>query len=197
MGKTVGQNHSSHILKIKLLIQNFDHEIKFMWTRAHVGTIGNETADAYAKMSTNKENIDCRLALDRKFLNQLLLKDILLKWQANWTSSIKGREVFELCPVVHLKGLHGNFFINQLITGHGALAKHQNRFFHKSDVCACGKAVEDRSHVILHCERWQDIRKTHFSQCSLLQLFCTKRVRIGLEAIMRKKLEDVLQDLPQ
>ncbi|GIY23891.1 uncharacterized protein CEXT_294971 [Caerostris extrusa] len=171
-------NNSIHVFEDKTSHSELCHYIKFMWTRAHVGTVGNETADAYAKMSTDKDTIDCRFALDRNFLNHLLLKYIMQQWQAYWTSSLKGREVFELCPAVNLKRLHGNFYLNQLITGHGALANHQKKVFQKDEVCSCGKAVEDRTHLILHCERWQDIRKKHFpknfSQCSLLQLFAIK-----------------------
>ncbi|GIY52246.1 uncharacterized protein CEXT_417141 [Caerostris extrusa] len=171
-------NNSPYVSKVKDLIRNYAHYIKFMWTRVHVGTAGNEAADAYAKMSTDKNTIDCHFALAISLLKHLLLKDILQQWQVYWNSSLKGRAVFELCPVVSLKRLHGNFYLNQLITGHGALAKYQKKFFHKDEVCSCGKAVEDRTHLILHCERWQNFRKKHFPknflQCSLLQLFAIK-----------------------
>ncbi|GIX71709.1 hypothetical protein CEXT_759841 [Caerostris extrusa] len=112
-------NTTPYVSKVKGIIQKFKHSINFMWTRAHVDTAGNEAADVYAKMSTEKDSIDCHLALAKSFIKHLLLQDTLQQWQACW-NSLKGRAAFELCPVFNLKRLHGNCYINQLITGHGA-----------------------------------------------------------------------------
>ncbi|GIY42376.1 uncharacterized protein CDAR_596021 [Caerostris darwini] len=136
-------NTTPYVSKVKGIMQEYIHFINFMWTRAHVGTAGNEAADAYAKMSTDKGSIDCHFALAKSFIKHLLLQNIMQQWQVCWNSSLKGWAVFDLCPVVSLKRLHGNFYINQLITGHGALAKYQEKIFHKDEVCPCGKAVED------------------------------------------------------
>ncbi|GIX76558.1 hypothetical protein CDAR_500011, partial [Caerostris darwini] len=174
-------NNSPLVLGIKDLIQSCAHSIKFMWTRAHVGTAGNEAADVYAKMSTHKDILDCHFPLAKSHLKHLILNDIMHQWQVAWSSSSKGREVFDLCPVVSLKRIHGNFYLNQLITGHGALAHYQERFFHKGDVCLCGKAVEDRLHLVYNCERWQDIHlkcfPANFRQQSLLHLLLNRTVR--------------------
>ncbi|GIY22800.1 RNase H domain-containing protein [Caerostris darwini] len=192
-------NTTPSVSEVKGILQEYIHSIKFMWTRAQVGTAGNEAADAYAKLSTEKDSIDCHLALSKSHIKHLLLQDTLQQWQSCWNTSLKGRAGFELCPVVNLKRLHGNFYINQLITDHGALAKYQGKFFHKDEVCPCGKAVEDRLHLVFHCERWQDFRDKcfpkNFRHLSLLQLLLCKTVRTALEAIMKKKLEVLLQEL--
>ncbi|GIY97176.1 RNase H domain-containing protein [Caerostris extrusa] len=129
-----------------------------------------------------------------------LAQDTLQQWQAGSNNSLKGRAVFDLCPKVHLKRLHGNFYINQLITGHGALAQYQGKFFCKDEICSCGKAVEDRIHLVFHCERWQGLRDkwfpANYSQLSLLQLLQNKTVRTALQTIMKQKLEVMLQELP-
>ncbi|GIY99113.1 uncharacterized protein CEXT_180371 [Caerostris extrusa] len=132
-------------------------------SRAHVDTAGNEAADAYAKLSVGNDSIDCKLELPKAILKIFLQQDTLQQWQVGWNSSLKGRAVFDLCPKVHLKRLHGNFYINQLITGHGALAQYQGKFFGKDDFCSCGKAVEDRLHLVFHCKRWQGLRDKWFS----------------------------------
>ncbi|GIX74551.1 hypothetical protein CEXT_160291 [Caerostris extrusa] len=62
------------------------------------------------------------------------------------------------------------------------------------------RPVEDRLHLVFHCERWQDFRDKcfpkNFRQLSLLQLLLCKTVRTALETIMKKKLEVMLQELP-
>ncbi|GIY95375.1 hypothetical protein CEXT_570041 [Caerostris extrusa] len=67
-----------------------------------------------------------------------------------------------VCPKVNLNRLHGNYFINQIITGHGAIAIYQHKFFSSSQVCNCGKEVEDRDHIIFKCELWKEIRGKYF-----------------------------------
>ncbi|GIY25043.1 RNase H domain-containing protein [Caerostris extrusa] len=65
------------------------------------------------------------------FIKQTIKKDILAEWQDRWSNSIKGREVFILLPKVNLTRVQGDFFINQLISGHGTLAAYQNRFLER------------------------------------------------------------------
>ncbi|GIY54065.1 RNase H domain-containing protein [Caerostris extrusa] len=102
-------------------------------------------ADCYAKQATKREFIDIQTKLTPKYIKNLLKQVIIRNWQLEWTTSPKGREVFAICRTVSTKRLHGNFFINQIITGHGALASYQERFFNKTNSCSCGPVIEDRT----------------------------------------------------
>ncbi|GIY25808.1 uncharacterized protein CEXT_592601, partial [Caerostris extrusa] len=98
-------NTTPSVSKVKGLIKQCSSPIQFMWTRAHVGTAGNEAADAYAKLSVGNDSIDCKLELPKSYIKNLLQQDTLQQWQAGWNTSLKGRAVFDLCPKVHLKRL--------------------------------------------------------------------------------------------
>ncbi|GIX68962.1 RNase H domain-containing protein [Caerostris darwini] len=130
--------------------------------KAHIGTTGNEIADVYTKQGTKSDNIDIQVKLPPKFIKNLIHKDIKVKWQHSWSTSEKGREVFEIFPLVSAKRLHGNFFLNQIITGLGVIASYQSRFFKATDICSCGPMKEDRHHIIFVCNKWNDIRGTYF-----------------------------------
>ncbi|GIY32132.1 RNase H domain-containing protein [Caerostris darwini] len=91
-------------------------------TKAHVGGAGNELADSNAKQATLKEDIDFHLNSTFKSIKKAAHNAIKIAWQQQWTTSVKGRAVHVLCPKVNFNRLHGNYFINQIITGHGAIA---------------------------------------------------------------------------
>ncbi|GIY68081.1 uncharacterized protein CDAR_452981 [Caerostris darwini] len=187
------------IRKIKALIAHSDTRFELIWTRSHIGVVGNEIADSYAKEATTKEDVDFHLNTTINFIKKAAHKAIIAEWQQQWSNSMKGRPVHELCPLVNTKRLHGNHFINQIITGHGAIAIHQHKFFGATSVCNCGAQMEDRTHIVFNCELWRDIRKKFFPKNykdnSLLQLMTNIKVRTGLELIMKKKLENLLETM--
>ncbi|GIY73973.1 uncharacterized protein CDAR_598601 [Caerostris darwini] len=187
------------VLQIKSLIANSATRIELIWTRAHIGVVGNEIADSYAKEATTKDDIDFHLNTTINHIKKAAHKAIIVEWQQQWSNSVKGRPVHELCPLVNTKGLHGNHFINQIITGHGAIAIHQHKFFGANSACNCGAQMEDRAHIVFICELWSDIRKKffpkNFKDKSLLQLLTNIKVRTGIELIMKKKLEDLLETM--
>ncbi|GIY57605.1 hypothetical protein CEXT_700561 [Caerostris extrusa] len=65
-------------------------------------------------------------------------------------------------PTVNLKRVQGNFYLNQVITGHGSLADYQGKFFGKSSTCDCGQETENRFHLVYKCIQWTAITKKHF-----------------------------------
>ncbi|GIY60622.1 uncharacterized protein CEXT_176191 [Caerostris extrusa] len=184
-------------MEIKRLLANHDGIIRLFWIKAHAGFSGNERADEYAKQATTKDAIDIELAFDIPFVKKLLKKELNRLWQIRWSASSKGREVFALLPTVRTTRIQGDFFINQLITGHGAIGLHQERFFGKSSSCSCGQQLEDRTHIIYYCTKWAHIRKDYFPpnhhNTSMDLLLFNKKSRQGLRLIMEAKLKDSLQ----
>lgn len=65
-------------------------------------------------------------------------------------------------------GLHsdskgkGDFFVNQVLTGHGAFGDHQSCFFRGNPVCFCGTGNKTISHCVYECSSWRSFRENHF-----------------------------------
>ncbi|GIX94876.1 hypothetical protein CDAR_41771 [Caerostris darwini] len=89
-----------------------------------------------------------------RFIKKLLKHNVLTEWQNHWVNSAKGRAVFEIYEKINPKRTLRNFFLNQIITGHGAIASYQHKFFNGSSICSCGLFIEDRNHLIFQCINW-------------------------------------------
>ncbi|GIY62382.1 uncharacterized protein CEXT_513801 [Caerostris extrusa] len=134
-------NCNPSIFQLKQLLIKCSATIELIWTRAHIGIYGNELADQYAKQATSRDTIDQNMYIPIRFIKKLLKYDILTEWQTHWVNSAKGRAVFEIFDKVNPKRTLGNFFLNQIITGHGAIASYQHKFFNGSSTCSCGPSI--------------------------------------------------------
>ncbi|GIY06107.1 uncharacterized protein CDAR_430561 [Caerostris darwini] len=86
-------NNSPTILQVKDLINDTPSSIKMVWTKAHIGVNGNELADTYAKLGTEKAVIDSYHKFPISFIKKKLAEITKITWQQQWTASNKGREV--------------------------------------------------------------------------------------------------------
>ncbi|GIX87701.1 uncharacterized protein CDAR_617001 [Caerostris darwini] len=190
-------NCDPNILEIKRLLANHRGTIRLFWIKAHAGFFGNERADEYAKQATTKDTIDIDMDFDIPFVKKLLKNELNRLWQIRWSASTKGREVFALLSTVRTARIQGDFFINQLFTGHGAIGLHQERFFRKSSSCSCGQQLEDQNHVIYSCTKWIHIRNAYFPpnhhNTKMDLLLFNKKSRQGLQLIMEIKLKGSIQ----
>lgn len=91
------------------------------------------------------------------------------EWQRRWNESDQGRKVFSYFPKVSKARLKGDFYINQLITGHGALGPYQQRFFGVNAGCFCGVGIADEEHVVKHCCLFNEIRARFFPSDYLIK----------------------------
>ncbi|GIZ00737.1 hypothetical protein CEXT_501801 [Caerostris extrusa] len=102
-----------------------------------------------------------------------------------------------LLPKVNLT--RGDFYVNQLISGHGTLAAYQNRFFGKAAACTCGHPLEDRKHLIFDCPQWDSIRQKffpiNFKRSTIELLIFNNKSRNGLREIMKHKLQTLFSSL--
>jgi len=90
---------------------------------------------------------------DRKGIKREMSEWIRSEWQSSWDTSIKGREVYQLCKEVGMDRLPLSFRGTQLLTGHGYLAAYLKRMGLKQDgMCECGRGEEDSRHVREECE---------------------------------------------
>ncbi|GIY54396.1 uncharacterized protein CDAR_623001 [Caerostris darwini] len=151
----------------------------------------------WQKKPPNSPSIDITIPINLLYIKKLIKKDISAEWQNRWTNSNKGREVFALLPITNEKRVLGDFFLNQLITGHGTLAVYQNRFFGKAAACECGSPREDRNHLIFDCPQWDSIRSKffpcNFKSSSIDLLLFNPISKNGLREIMQCKLQTFLK----
>lgn len=89
----------------------------------------------------------------------------IARWQLRWSNSDKGRWTYLLISdiVTWLDRGHGDldYYITQLLSGHGCFRSYLCRFGHDSDpFCpSCdGNVVEDAYHVFFTCPRFRDWR---------------------------------------
>lgn len=87
--------------------------------------------------------------------------DLLNEWQRKWaTETGKGAWTRILIPDLTkwVGRKHGemNFYLCQLLSGHGWFNSYRNRFhLYDSDLCKKCMVVEDANHVFFHCEKWR------------------------------------------
>ncbi|KAL7723113.1 hypothetical protein ACLKA6_013858 [Drosophila palustris] len=90
--------------------------------------------------------------------NRLMREETLQKWQQEWDQSSNGRWTHRLIPELKpwLQRRHGqmDFYLAQIMTGHGCFKAYLHRFKHeRNPYCdSCGHdVIEDAEHVAFHC----------------------------------------------
>ncbi|XP_068141777.1 uncharacterized protein [Drosophila tropicalis] len=98
---------------------------------------------------------------------QLQRLQSICRWQRRWDLSPKGRWTHRLIPKLDpwLNRSHGevNFYLTQLLSGHGCFRSYLQRFRHETaDECTwCGSGiVEDAHHVAFLCPRFDEPRQS-------------------------------------
>lgn len=90
---------------------------------------------------------------------------LMTKWQLLWDTSTKGRWTHRLIPNISQwsKRKHGevDYYLTQLLTGHGCFKTYQYRFKLDNDpVCpVCQPEAEDAEHVFFQCPRFNEQRE--------------------------------------
>ncbi|GJQ67634.1 hypothetical protein Trydic_g8425 [Trypoxylus dichotomus] len=138
---------------IELLLQTGklirEVNIELVWTRAHVGTQGNERADELAKEAAADADDGTLLAYafaSEKTVNSAIAKESQREWQTRWENAAN-------------VGLSAT----QLITGHGNFGAYLHRIGRRDSAdCECG-GEDTAGHVLFDCpytEDWQSRTET-------------------------------------
>ncbi|GBN16345.1 hypothetical protein AVEN_248089-1 [Araneus ventricosus] len=143
------EENRKFILGIKNSLQDTNSNVLLWWTKDHDGNKRNKRADYFAKKATGKQEIDFYFCKTKQQRKTKVRKNISQNWQILWVHSSKGKQVKELFDKVDEKRMLGEFYLNRIITGHGAFITYQNRFFGKSPWCLCGKDEGTVEHTIL------------------------------------------------
>lgn len=119
---------SNHIIRniYRQLIQYPQKTEIIGWTRAHVGTPGNERADLLAKQaiietdSDVKENIPHPVSLIKRIGKLNMIKD----WQLSWIESKKGRDTYRIIKKVDDSFVCSGQLTQYFITSHGSFPEY-------------------------------------------------------------------------
>lgn len=101
--------------------------------------------------SRNQEREEARLAS-------------ILKWQAEWDASTKGRWTYRLIARLDswVNRNHGetNYYLTQLLSGHGCFREYLHRFGHEESPECPGecKVAENAEHAFFQCPRFESER---------------------------------------
>ena len=154
-----------------------------LWTPAHIGTVGNELADAAAKEATNLEP-DPSTFISLTSTRRLINSQVLSEWDEVWKRSKTGsalRQIDKSPPSLNPIPLYSSStiarktssIISQLRTGPSHLNAYRFKSgFVPSPACeACGAAYETRAHFLLECSAWEPLRRTLHSAAKEAGLF--------------------------
>lgn len=184
------------IIALRQKIKNSNLKINFTWVQAHVGEHFNEIVDTLAKEATRKEYIDFEVGYSIKQVKNLQKKYAMLRWQYDWDNEEKGRSVYAHFTKVSLERLEGNFFLNQVYTGHGAIPSYQAKFHNRTSDCWCGAQNGTLHHLIFECRIFDTIRDRWFpfnyKDVSIKNLCISNKSRQGLVEILDKCLQSYL-----
>lgn len=92
-------------------------------------------------------------------------------WQRSWDDSTKGRWTHRMIPNLErwVNRTHGeiNFYLTQVLSGHGCFRQYLHRFGHAiSPNCPnCPGTVETVEHVVFECPRFQSCREILLLGC--------------------------------
>ena len=149
--------------EIKEMVIREGVELHMHWLKAHVGHTYNERADVLAKEATQLGAVDIQLKLTKAQAKKRLSNAAIAIWQQRWTDGAVGRTTYEVFPRVRLKRIQGDFYVNQVLTGHGVFGDYQEYFHPGSDSsCFCGSQDSSMAHVLFDCPTWRLQREKFF-----------------------------------
>ncbi|XP_035225086.1 uncharacterized protein LOC118197658 [Stegodyphus dumicola] len=143
---------------------------KLHWIRGHQGSIGDEKADELAKQGIySNTHLECKIPMS--YIIKMTKIKVSNIWQRNWNNEETGRHTFMLLPNVSEKRHLSDFFLNQIITNHGAFPIYINRFNLKDTTCKCqcGQESADALHMITECPSVSTKRREIFNQVVTLE----------------------------
>lgn len=144
------QNSSLFVQGVKDFLGKHLDKFSLQWTRAHVGTFGNELADLFAKASISRGRV---VALPAPFSYGRRCIDVFIfgLWQADWDRGHGDSDVHRYIPdVKHRLEIRDRGLILALL-GHGPFPAYLHRFrLRDSPLCSCG-VLGDVGHFLFRC----------------------------------------------
>ncbi|GJQ86212.1 hypothetical protein Trydic_g12477 [Trypoxylus dichotomus] len=152
----------------ELLLQTWklirEVNVELVWTRAHVGTQGNERADELAKEAAADADDGTLLAYafaSEKAVKSAIAKESQREWQTRWENAANGRWTKRFIGDANKFGKLGvalSYQATQLVTGHGNFGAYLHRIGRRDSAnCECG-GEDTAGHVLFNCPYTEDWR---------------------------------------
>ncbi|XP_023240776.1 uncharacterized protein LOC111639209 [Centruroides sculpturatus] len=131
-------------------------KIQITWVRAHQGVVGNERADSLAKTATtmDKNQIAYR-KISQRTLRSMLWSDTVQHWQSDWDQimqHVTHNFIPDLQQYLAIRWYTPDFYVNQILTGHGKFANYLARFANgNTDVCPVCNVRDGPEHYLYNC----------------------------------------------
>lgn len=100
---------------------------------------------------------------ERRALKRTVMREVVSRWQDRWTSSEKGRELWQFLPDVEQRLSYGwiepDYEVSQILTGHGNFNSRLHEMtLRDSPICPCEEAAETRDHILWECKLYAEER---------------------------------------
>ncbi|GJQ77957.1 hypothetical protein Trydic_g2318 [Trypoxylus dichotomus] len=152
----------------ELLLQTWklirEVNVELVWTRAHVGTQGNERADELAKEAAADADDGTLLAYafaSEKTVKSAIAKESQREWQTRWENAANGRWTKRFIGDANKFGklrVALSYQATQLVTGHGNFGAYLHRIGRRDSAnCECGEE-DTAGHVLFDCPYTEDWR---------------------------------------
>ena len=140
-------------------------EIEWRWVLGYEDIKENERVDRLAKEGVHSEMGEENVVLSWGAWEQRRKERVERVWKEYWMGKEKGRAYFGSGKGE--KGHKGrrkeSIFLFWMRSGHGRM--RGTRYRKEDGKCECGE-VEDRDHVLLRCEKWEEERKIIWDEWS-------------------------------
>ncbi|XP_054153607.1 uncharacterized protein LOC128952269 [Oppia nitens] len=150
---------NQQIYNIQILVNTLKQqlkEVRFYWTKAHIGTDGNETADILAKNATLSHKAPILTDMPLSTLKKNIREKTIYEWNQQYISSTTGSTLKTHFPSIHdVFKLHNKtgttFEMTQVLSGHGYHLEYLKKFnITTSDACPCDEhSTQSLDHLIL------------------------------------------------
>jgi ribonuclease HI len=166
------RNPLAHSIHRTLLSLNGKLDVRFIWTRAHIGIMGNEAADVAAKSAAESDLPISYGYFPLSYAKHEIQSESMDAWEREYTSATTGSTTRSFLPTIKAcldfrTSVTPSFELTQFLSGHGFHLSYLNRFHIRStDQCPCGFGVQDVNHLLDSCPRFMSITSDFAARCA-------------------------------
>ncbi|XP_060804988.1 uncharacterized protein LOC106141549 [Amyelois transitella] len=151
--------------------------VKFIWSKAHAGIVGNEIADVAAKEAAEKKTATLLNHFPLSHAKRLLRQRTLDAWQSEYEAAPQGAITKSFFSSIHAiaefrKFVKISFTITQILTGHGYHKSYLHKYkITEDDRCPCDdETPQDVHHLLEHCPIFYSSREKYTMMCLKMKI---------------------------